>query len=461
MDLIIEAFGTEYGTQFIISLAGIFEIFCCVLLFNIRTKRKKYFVLKTVCSFFIGAGLVFIVAFFRYILLDYQVARLFVFNFLYLAYLLFMVWFLYDVRGYEMVLDFCATDAAYMLTVKLYSLLLNVCGIDDKVSMSLFNIENQYLQWLVYYLFHFAIQTALGFIFYSKDKPILNKRTKTNIGVLTTVSVIMINILFGFSDLYQSESMSLTILIKILSCIICLFVLFLKKGIVAMSQAEHEKLVMNELFDQSRIQLDNLNNSVDSINSKMHDLKHQLNGISERLTDEEMESMKEAVEIYDSSIKTGNRDLDAILYQLKLTCNSKNIPFTCLCDGKAVSFIDQIHLYYLLNNAVGNAIEANEQIEDPEKRFISLTISETTGLAVINISNYYLNKVKIGEDGLPITSKEDGFKHGYGSRNIKYIVEMYKGTLDYSFDNNIFKLLISFDIELQKQKNSAEEEQVA
>lgn len=91
--------------------------------------------------------------------------------------------------------------------------------------------------------------------------------------------------------------------------------------------------------------------------------------------------------------------------------------------------------------ALDNAIEAVMELEDIQKRVISVKIVAQQDILVIQIHNYY-DRNLIYEDGLPVTTKKNRYEHGYGMKSIRYMAEKYNGTITVSSEDDIFRLQI-------------------
>ncbi len=93
--------------------------------------------------------------------------------------------------------------------------------------------------------------------------------------------------------------------------------------------------------------------------------------------------------IYDSTYQTGSHTLDMVLTQKALRCSQLNIPLSVIADGGLLNFMDDIDLYTMMANILDNAMEANEQINDPEARTITLSVHERKGLIILQAENPY------------------------------------------------------------------------
>ena len=197
---------------------------------------------------------------------------------------------------------------------------------------------------------------------------------------------------------------------------------------------------------QSKIrQQEMMEKNINFINMKCHDLRKELRRLKDKkgnLTDEDFCLLEESLNFYDSSIKTGNVNIDALIQDKLIYCNSIGIEFTALVDGEAFKDIDPSDVYFLLVNIIDNAIEATEHIEEKEHRVISLTASKKQGILLIEETNYFKGDLKFNSDGSIKTTKKDEKYHGYGTKSIAFIVKKYDGKVEYQVKDHIFKLKI-------------------
>lgn len=207
-----------------------------------------------------------------------------------------------------------------------------------------------------------------------------------------------------------------------------------------------ETMIIKATLQSKVRQQEMMENNINFINMKCHDLRKELRRIKENkgnLTDEDFALLEESLNFYDSSIKTGNINIDALIQDKLIYCNSLGIEFTALVDGDAFKEIDGSDIYFLLVNIIDNAIEATENITEKEHRVISLTASKKHGVLFIEETNYFKGDIKFNNDGSIKTTKENAKYHGYGTKSIAYIVKKYDGKVEYEVKDNIFKLKIA------------------
>ncbi len=199
-----------------------------------------------------------------------------------------------------------------------------------------------------------------------------------------------------------------------------------------------ENTALNLMWQEERKQYELSKKTIDTINIKYHDLKHKLRDM--RLPADEVESIKDAVRIYGSRIRTGNEALDVLLTENSLRCSEEGISLTYMGNGADLGFMQTMDVYSLFGNAISNAVEAVEKLENPEKKIIDIVSERKGDLISIHIRNYFTGSLRF-EDGLPQTGKteEEGF-HGYGMKSMKLIAEKYGGSLSVSSEGDLFML---------------------
>ena len=194
--------------------------------------------------------------------------------------------------------------------------------------------------------------------------------------------------------------------------------------------------------------------TIDVINRKCHDLKHQIAALRSMSREEQRQSIDElenAVMIYDSFPKSGNEDVDLILAEKSLLAEEERVAIRSVVDGKGLSFMRIDDLYSLLGNALDNAIEASRQEEAEARRIVTLYAAPKGGLFAIHIENP-CPREPLFLDGLPVTSKPDTDYHGFGMRSIRYLCEKYHGALTTGWEDGIFSLDILFPLGGQAAK---------
>lgn len=215
-------------------------------------------------------------------------------------------------------------------------------------------------------------------------------------------------------------------------------------GIGGRTKLERDMDVMTSLLRMESEQHRMRSESVNLINMKYHDLKHQL----ERLkrvggADGYVAEAERSVAAYDAAVRTGSDELDLILTEKHLVCENRRITMSVIADGARLSFMSAGDMYSLFGNALDNAIEATAAEPDEEKRLIGVRVSAENNVLLVHIENRCVAPPEF-EDGMPVTSKADKDFHGFGVRSIRYIAEKYGGRVRYSASDGKFELDILF-----------------
>ena len=179
--------------------------------------------------------------------------------------------------------------------------------------------------------------------------------------------------------------------------------------------------------------------NIEELNRMHHDLKYYAAAIrAETSADkrsEYLQVLEDSMRGYESEIQTGNAVLDIVLSSKMEHCLQEGISMVNMVEGKAVDFIDAMELAALFGNALDNAIEAELKVAEPEKRIIKVSIFTQDAFVMIRIENYCPWPVTFA-NGLPVTTKADRSRHGYGTASMLSIVEQYDGSLTMSVEDD-------------------------
>lgn len=276
----------------------------------------------------------------------------------------------------------------------------------------------------------------------------LNVSLRELITALTIVIVVFIisNLSFvsantPFSGLYNNEIMNIRTIVDFGGLAI-LYAYFVQ---CAEFRTRSELEAMQNVFKNQYMQYQQSRENIDALNRKYHDFKHQI-AVLRAETDIDrknayLDEMEKEIKMYEAQNKTGNQVLDTILTSKSLYCESKQITLTSVVDGKLLDFMYTMDLCSIFGNALDNAIECEQRLEDPAKRLIHLSVSAQKGFILIRVENYFEGQLQF-QDHLPITTKMDKAMHGFGMKSMRHAAQKYGGTLTTSVSNNWFELKI-------------------
>lgn len=227
--------------------------------------------------------------------------------------------------------------------------------------------------------------------------------------------------------------------------IINLIMIFLLDDISEKQKNKTENQILRDQMDAYEREISIQNEKSEQLRALRHDMKRhiaEINAIARKgdyeLLEEYIGSIEDVLKDTTPICDSGNSGLDTILNYMLSRAVSKNIHVkTKLAVPKDV----QIAIYdmnVILGNLIENAIEANEDVENPQ---IDILINYVKGSLAIELSNTYHGEIQFKGD-LPVTTKKEKEKHGYGIMNIKKVLDKYNHTLDFDVSDDRFTVRI-------------------
>lgn len=204
---------------------------------------------------------------------------------------------------------------------------------------------------------------------------------------------------------------------------------------------ETENSVLERLLEKDRLQYEQARDDMEKINIRYHDLKQQYS----RVSAEERAGLEDEMKSLNLRYFTGNKALDIVVTQKAATCAEKGIQLICSADGEALGTMKSYHIYSLFGNAIDNAIECLEKVDDRSKRTISLTLARSGDMAVVRVENYTPEDPTV-ENGELVTTKDDAKSHGFGVKSIRGVAEKYGGTAEFFVRDHVFYLVVALPI---------------
>ncbi len=307
-----------------------------------------------------------------------------------------------------------------------------------------FNIKN-YLFVFVFYIFFIPLLVNINKLIKNYQSIITLPHAMT---FFISAIGILVDVIFNNFSMFYFNSINLTVKywMNSINVVLCIMTLMLMFGYARQINIQSQIAIMNQLEYERNTQLNRSKETMEIINIKCHDLRHQiraLESISDEKVQKELSEIEKQLRIYDTKVKTGNESLDIILSEKSLICNKRNISLDCIVDGKLVNFLSQQEVSSLFGNIIDNAIESLVKVENEKRRIITLKVNTAYGGIYIIEENPYEGKINI-KKGQIMTSKNDYQHHGYGLKSIQNIAERHNGVLKIMTDNNIFQIKIFF-----------------
>ena len=263
------------------------------------------------------------------------------------------------------------------------------------------------------------------------------------------LTVILVSIVFdmGVKRLPGlGVDMSYLILFRVTQVVMVITILALEFELLYSSSMKIQNATIERLMRDREAQYELSRDTIDAINLKMHDIRHQIRHLEDGsegttvLDREVLQDIAREVNVYDTHVTTGNDALDTILTEKTLLGEREQISLASIVDGEALAFMSPTDLYVLFGNALENAFEAVRRLDDPEKRNISLLVRRVANMASIHMENYFSGEIAYDTYGNIMSSKMSREEHGYGVRSMRQIVEKYGGTMTLSADGQTFSV---------------------
>lgn len=266
--------------------------------------------------------------------------------------------------------------------------------------------------------------------------------------LIVAVTVITVNIVF---DLVVKDLGSLggiprryNVALSLIYLMLCSFVMYAEYEIVYVKRLQTEVSTIAQLraSEAERYRISRAN--VEAINARVHDIRHQLfrtlSSSGTQIDRKTAAALARDIDVFDAAVHTGNDTLDTVLSEKSLRCANRGITLGCIVDGASLLFMQPADLYALFDNALDQSIAAVEELSDPQRRSISLIVKRKGDMVTIHVENYFNGRVRLGDDGLPL-SRESGYTaHGRATRSMMLAVEPYDGTLMANTQGDEFRL---------------------
>lgn len=303
----------------------------------------------------------------------------------------------------------------------------------------------------VVYNLAFLLPLAGWYIYYR----FFNKRLGEVSELLDTKSWMLLDVICLasmaaiFSCIYYTPTESY----KIIPCMIACIVTNIGSVRLALYMADsiHADLERKNL----RIQQDyykELENNQLQIRRFRHDMKNHFAVAGELLKEECYAEAREYFEQLSGHMETRNRKfckngiVNALLNLKYNTAVDQGVDTFFNISIDDMLGIDEISLCTIFANTLDNAVEACERIEECEKRKLSVKARYTeNGYFSYEICNSKVNEIR-EKKGRFLTNKEDKKSHGLGLLSVREIVTRYQGTMDVSYTENEFRVIILIQV---------------
>lgn len=261
------------------------------------------------------------------------------------------------------------------------------------------------------------------------------------------------------------DSFPLLIGIVPLLLVLCLFSMVycikLYQETLTLYEERNRRMVLEKQIVSMEEHARELDRVYSGIRSMKHDMKNQLAVVnslihrqdSDKVLPDYLNQLNRTIGKLDFPFQTGSAVVDSLL-SMKYHEACENIPGIQF-EAEDLIFSEKINiqpadLCIILGNALDNAIEACEKLEERAgqgKCFIRLNSFYRHNMLLLTIENSYSGELSVGQDSLfPATTKLDSETHGIGMHNIKEAAERYQGGVSWKEEGNVFTLTVMLNL---------------
>lgn len=187
--------------------------------------------------------------------------------------------------------------------------------------------------------------------------------------------------------------------------------------------AEHHYAMQQEYYEQLRIQQE-------ETRALWHDISKYLRASKAEGSDNALIQVQEMLDGISCVVDVNNRVVSVILNEYIQSMHTSAIEFDMDIQVPEVLFVTAADLYVLIGNTLDNAIEACQNIPK-EQRKISIKLHTHNNILFYELENPYTDKH---------LKRIRNRYHGYGLKNVNRCVEKYKGKIEISKSEGIFRI---------------------
>ncbi len=266
------------------------------------------------------------------------------------------------------------------------------------------------------------------------------------------ITLVTFSVYQYYIEAYPRENLILTYML--ISCVglifinIIVFVLFTRLS--SQLNIKREKDILTSQLYLQQASVKRLETSYNRTRSFRHDIKNHIllmNMLAQQEKYDELKDyLREMSGVIDESAYvriSGISAVDAILNEKMYEAQSKSITTSFDVENLDKNNIQPLDLCVILSNALDNAIEANEKIENKNERYIKLKIHGNEAFSVVSVSNPALQAPKKNTLGGYITTKKErSVNHGFGLKTIESTVKKYRGEMLCKHEDGVFTLVL-------------------
>ena len=244
----------------------------------------------------------------------------------------------------------------------------------------------------------------------------------------------------GINRTAEERQTLVTVSFSILVMLIAIILLFDKMGRTICEKARIEKQLQISALEEESIK-----RAKEMISVWKHDMNNQLEILRYYADNHDVEHLKKSLGEMEQNFEritdiqsTGSSMIDACISSKLIVAHAKQIPFTMNISRISDCAIRESDLCTMLGNLLTNAIEACEKIQNPDERYIDLSIFQVRDMVHIDILNSSEGKYSMKNKKL-LTSKSEP-NHGWGLANVERTLKKHNAFFQINPDTDYFQI---------------------
>lgn len=281
------------------------------------------------------------------------------------------------------------------------------------------------------------------------DFTMLPKSLLIGIGILFGSILLLVSGVAVFMESSQSDIPYYYGIVAVVACVAVFGVAFESIMLeISKLTLQKENEILQRYNDQQKKYYELVLKSEEDTRRFRHDMLNHIICLEGYLQDEKVEECKEYLTNITRDINmsrkklyhTGNKIADVMLTNI----------FQGLCEGVEISItgrlkeemgITDYDLCIVISNIIKNAVEAVNKQNEASEKYIKVNLKIGKKYLRIEERNTIDPYQRVNAEKLE-TAKEDKRLHGLGMKNVKQVVERYKGTLKKEVTDNEFYICV-------------------
>ncbi len=210
---------------------------------------------------------------------------------------------------------------------------------------------------------------------------------------------------------------------------ICVVLLYGEFELLYNRRLRESVATMQDVIDQSVRQYQTAQATMDAVNARVHVIRHAVarSLVAEGSVDgEALADVVRQISVYDTTVRTGNPTLDAVLSEKSLLCHQRGMALTCIADGHTLDFLPAADVYALVGTTLACAMEVAAAGLDGGS--VTLVLKQALGMTSLHV------------EAVPAGSTAAAHWGAEGLRAARLVAERYGGSLTTDLGDDSAKL---------------------